>query len=316
MTYSLAVFATASIYESGAALSFLLKIEPLSITGIAGIYLLAWLRPGWLARFMPPDERDNDLPSQRVLNGLFSIFPVLLFSASFSAFKTMIPEINPFGWDAAFAVWDANLHGGMDPWRLLHPVLGYPVVTFLVDWIYVLWFFVVFGALFWQAFSITNAERRMRFLLSFVLSWIVIGTVAATLLSSAGPVYLAQLSGDEFRYADLLAYLQEVDRQYAVLMVKTQELLWSSYQLGETNLGRGISAMPSMHVATSVMVALLFWRSGPVARTILILFVVMILLGSVHLAWHYAIDGYVAVAMAIAIWKAAAPLARRSLAHK
>ena len=314
LAYGVAALATTNLYGDGAAAALLGGLEVGSIPVIAGLYLVAWSRPGWLARILPPDERNNGLPSQRLLHGLFTMVLLPLFFASFSAFKTMIPAINPFRWDDTFAAWDAALHGGTDPWRLLQPVLGYPAVTAVVDWIYISWFAVVFGALFWQAFSVTNAERRMRFLLSFVLCWIVIGTVAATLLSSAGPVYLAPPAGSQFGYPDLLAYLQDVDRQYTILVVEAQEMLWQAYRSGEAHLGHGISAMPSMHVAAAVLAVLLFWRSGPVARSGLILFAIMIFLGSIHLAWHYAIDGYVAAAMVVAIWKATGRLARLSLA--
>ena len=36
----------------------------------------------------------------------------------------------------------------------------------------------------------------------------------------------------------------------------------------------------------------------------------MIFLGSIHLAWHYAVDGIVAIAMALIIWRLAGWLAR------
>lgn len=316
IAYGGAALATASLYGNGAIVAPLGRYASISIVVIASIYGMAWSRPGWLARILPPDERENGLPSQRVLQGLFAVILLFLFLYSFSVFKSLIPVINPFRWDGAFAAWDATLHGGTDPWRLLQPVLGHPAITIAVDSVYSLWFFVVIGAFFWQAFSVRNAERRMRFLLSFVLSWIVIGTIAATLLSSAGPVYLAPLTGEESSYADLLVYLNGINRQYPVLAVRAHEMLWQTFRSGETQLGHGISAMPSMHVALSVLTVILFWRSGLVARIATILFATVIFLGSIHLAWHYAIDGYVATAMAAIIWKATAHLARLSLARQ
>jgi hypothetical protein len=41
------------------------------------------------------------------------------------------------------------------------------------------------------------------------------------------------------------------------------------------------------------------------------IFTVIILIGSVHLAYHYAVDGYVSIAATWLIWLAAGPLARR-----
>ncbi|MDH5556307.1 MAG: phosphatase PAP2 family protein [Alphaproteobacteria bacterium] len=313
IAYGGSALATASFHDNVPVQLLLGNIVLISAVGIAGIYGLAWFRPGWLARILPPDERNNGLPSQRLLHGLFTIVLFPLFFASFSAFKTMIPMISPFRWDGVFAAWDAALHGGIDPWRLLQPVLGHPVITVAVDWVYGFWFLVVFGTFLWQAFSFTNPERRMRFLLSFVLSWILIGSVAAILLSSAGPVYLALLTGEETGYADLLSYLQFVDSHYSILAIDAQEMLWNTYLSGEPQLGHGISAMPSMHVAAAVLTTLLAWRAGNPARIGTVLFVTAIFLGSIHLGWHYAIDGYFAAVMAFAIWKMTGILARHSL---
>lgn len=313
--YSGAALAAAGFYDAAMVLP-LARYASISMFVVASIYGMAWLKPGWLAQVLPPDERENGLPSLRILNGLFAITLVPLFLPSFSVFKKLIPAINPFRWDGAFAAWDATLHGGVDPWRLLQPVLGHPAVTIAIDSVYALWFFVVFGVFFWQAFSVSNAERRMRFLLSFVLSWIVIGTVAAILLSSAGPVYFTAVTGQEFGYAELLSYLRGVNDQYPVLAVYAHETLWETQLSSVAELGHGISAMPSMHIALSVLTLLFFWRSGLVARIGTILFVTVIFLGSIHLGWHYAIDGYVAAAMAVIIWKATAHLARLSLARQ
>jgi hypothetical protein len=41
------------------------------------------------------------------------------------------------------------------------------------------------------------------------------------------------------------------------------------------------------------------------------LFALIILIGSVHLAYHYAVDGYVSIAATWLIWRASGPLARR-----
>lgn len=316
VAYGAAAIATASVYDNGALVSPMFRYTALSVLATLIVYGLAWWRPGWLARALPPDGRENGLPSQRVLQGLLVVVLLPVFFGSFSVFKKMIPAINPFSWDSAFATWDALLHGGTDPWRLLQPMLGYSAVTKVLDLVYALWFFVVFGAFLWQAFSVSRADRRMRFLLSFVLSWIAIGTLAAIVLSSAGPVYFAPVTGEESSYAELMAYLYSVGHPNPLIAVQTHDMLWETYTLGEAQLGHGISAMPSMHVAAAVLTLCLFWRSRLVVRIAAVLFVAVIFLGSIHLAWHYAIDGYVAAAMAWAIWRAARPLAKRALAPR
>ncbi|MBW2186739.1 MAG: phosphatase PAP2 family protein [Deltaproteobacteria bacterium] len=60
--------------------------------------------------------------------------------------------------------------------------------------------------------------------------------------------------------------------------------------------------MPSMHVATSTLFALLGWRSNRALGIILTIFLVIIMIGSIHLGWHYAIDGYVAIIGTWLVW--------------
>jgi len=82
-----------------------------------------------------------------------------------------------------------------------------------------------------------------------------------------------------------------------------QEDLWSTYEAATTGLGSGISAMPSMHVAVAVLMALAMHRVNRWVGVAFWAFALIIQIGSVHLAWHYAIDGYVAAVMVVAIWK-------------
>ena len=60
--------------------------------------------------------------------------------------------------------------------------------------------------------------------------------------------------------------------------------------------------MPSMHVSTSLLFVLVGWRSHRLLGVVFSIFAVVIMLGSVLLAWHYAIDGYVAIIFTLLIW--------------
>ena len=82
-------------------------------------------------------------------------------------------------------------------------------------------------------------------------------------------------------------------------------MLWDAYGAGHgVRLGSGISAMPSMHVASSVLFFLLARRVGRAAGWAFGIFALLIFVGSVHLAWHYALDGYVGAAGALLLWRA------------
>ena len=266
------------------------------------IHVMIFVRPESIARTILQDMRRKYLTTERLWHALPVLVLMPLFMSAYTSFKALIPLLNFYSWDPAFAEWDRLLHAGLHPWQLLQPLVGDPTITWVINTVYHLWLFVLFGIIFWQAFSLRDRQLRMQFLLSFLLVWCVIGTVAATLLSSAGPVYYGRITGAEDIYQPLMAYLRAANETMPVLALEVQELLWSRYESGSLGLGSGISAMPSMHVATSFLFALLGWRTHRVLGIALSVFAFLILVGSVHLGWHYAIDGYLAIIATWLIW--------------
>ncbi|HMO69504.1 MAG TPA: phosphatase PAP2 family protein [Novosphingobium sp.] len=102
-----------------------------------------------------------------------------------------------------------------------------------------------------------------------------------------------------------MAYLKEADRQFPVLVLDVQQLLLFWHFSGEHGLGRGITAMPSMHVGLAFLFFLAMRHQGRIAAWAFGAFFVVIALASVHLGYHYAVDGYVSMALTGAIWWAA-----------
>jgi hypothetical protein len=145
----------------------------------------------------------------------------------------------------------------------------------------------------------------MQFFISFVMAWAVLGTGLATLFSSAGPCYYDNIVIENNDiYYPLMKYLNTAQESFSIWALDTQEMLWTNYENSKVDLGSGISAMPSMHVSTSLLFAFVGWRNHRLLGVVLSIFTVIIMLGSVHLAWHYAIDGYVAIFFTILLWHA------------
>lgn len=75
--------------------------------------------------------------------------------------------------------------------------------------------------------------------------------------------------------------------------------------------GSGISAMPSMHVAMAALFAFLAFHLGKLYHLLFTTYLILIVLGSVHLAWHYAVDAYASILFTYGIWCCSGWIVRR-----
>ncbi|HTO81700.1 MAG TPA: phosphatase PAP2 family protein [Methylomirabilota bacterium] len=260
------------------------------------------VKPSRLLPYIWTEMTGRMLPVERLAQALLllAIFPV--FAATFSYFKIAIPAFNPFSWDIRLADWDRSLHGGLDPWELMQPLLGHPFVTAALNAAYHAWFGVTYGAILWLMVDTQRPRLCMRYLLTFVLIWILLGNLAATVFSSAGPVYYGRVTGVADQFAPLMGYLHAANHVVAVPALDVQELLWHWYKSGSFVAGAGISAMPSLHVGVAFSFFLVCRAIDGRLALAAGIFAAITLVASVHLGWHYAIDGYAAIVGAWFIW--------------
>jgi membrane-associated phospholipid phosphatase len=243
------------------------------------------------------------LAPERVANTFHATVYMSLFMVGYTFIKNAIPTANPYSWDKAFMEWDRILHFGTHPYEWLAPVFNIPVITWATNWNYNLWFAVMFGLWFWQGFSRTDHKQRQQFLLSFGFTWFLGGGILGTVFSSVGPCFYGRLLPIEADpYLPLMAWLNQVNTTHTVTALHVMDELWKSYATGD-GMFNGISAMPSMHVGTSLIFVFLGFASGQRwLGWLLAAFASLIMLGSVHLGWHYAIDGYLGAAIAALSW--------------
>ena len=244
----------------------------------------------------------------RIVNGLPIFAAMIFFNKAMVELKPAIPRIVPFAWDEWLMQLDRTLHFGIDPWVLLQPLLGFDYVTFGFNIAYNFWFLALFGAWIWFGFRKTADELRTRFFLSYMIVWWLGGGLLAVAFSSAGPVYYSGIGLSPDPFTGLFAYLRDVDGRIPIWSLDTQQLLWDGYT-GKT-AALGISAFPSMHNASAALFALAFWKVSRGAGIAFAIYAAMILIGSVHLGWHYAVDGYAGFALAAIGWWIAGPIAR------
>lgn len=254
--------------------------------------------------------RDDYLTPTRLSNALHAMLFMSLYMVGYTFIKRAIPSAVPFSWDGTFMEWDLLLHGGVHPYEWLAPILNHSWLTFLLNVNYNMWFFVMFACWFWQGFARDDNELRLRFLLGFTLTWFLGTCVLGTVFSSVGPCFYGRLLPGYDPYVPLMGWLHTAATDYPIWSLRVMDALWRTYETGD-GVVNGISAMPSMHVGTSVLFAILGFASGnrPVAW-LLGTFAALIMVGSVHLGWHYAIDGYAGAAIAAFGWWLAGKLVR------
>ena len=221
--------------------------------------------------------------------------------STFNSVKQVIDETHWYSWDARFADIDRSLHFGRHPWEWLEPVIRSSTAIHVLDAQYLLWFPVLFGFVIWLAW--TSAPIRGRAAVATLLVWILCGNIAAILFSSAGPCYYGSIVRGDDPYAALMALLDSHNQSQMVFARLSQSVLWNAMQSNAWLPFGGISAMPSLHVAMTVLIALIAWQQSKSAGVVMSAFALLTLVGSVALGWHYAIDGYAGAMMALVIWR-------------
>jgi hypothetical protein len=206
------------------------------------------------------------------------IFLAGLNMTTFMWIKPLLNYLVPFRADPLLASIDNAIFLGHDPWVLLTWLNTTPAAIFYHRGWFVLMIITLIAVL-----TAKPSAEKSALMTTYFLLWSVVGPVIHILLPAAGPVFFAQLG-----YGDRFAELKGV--------VETRELaayLWNVYAERGFRAGSGISAMPSLHIATTawmivaVRVVARRWTM-PMAAAGLLIFLL-----SISLGWHYAVDGIV-----------------------
>lgn len=245
---------------------------------------------------------------ERMKGAAIAFIIMVVTLISFAQMKNLIPSIQPFSWDVAFMELDRALHFGRLPHEYAWALFGGRYSVILFTGLYNFWLFAMYFGLIIACFMRPDSRVRMQYLVAFLFTWAFGGNLFATLFSSAGPVYYGLLGYGDV-YDSLLADLHAHAQTGALTVVDTQALLWYFHSLPDRV--SAISAFPSMHVASSTLMAIFAFRISRLAGILMTTFAVLIQIGSVLLAWHYAVDGYAGAIIAILSWKAAGVLVRR-----
>ncbi len=256
----------------------------------SGSFLLAW------------DACKQGLRPRALMHVVMCVACLYLVMNVFSGVKSLISEIVPYQYDVLFSEGDRWLHFGYYPHEILSFVVESDWAMRAMDWLYTSWFFVIFIVLSWQVFRPVGAAGRMEYMVCFCLFWTILGNVCAILMASVGPVFWDHYVEAINPYAELLGRLSDLNAAGETVQRQLYELLLGYQGDGNRVDPNAPSAMPSLHIAHTALIVFYAWRYCRVLFVPAVVYLVLMLIGSVVFAWHYAIDGYVAIIVTYGLW--------------
>lgn len=242
---------------------------------------------------------NEDGSLSRGIKAMGILYPLFF---AFTAFKSLIPVLHTYSLDPLFAQVDFILHGNHYPHSLLGALNQSTIAVRFAEYIYYLWFLVVLMANGFAIFFDTDMKRRMRYLWASVLSWMIVGSLGATLLSSVGPIFYGHFYDGINPYQDIQNNFEIARQNGAILWPEAVNVLLDITRNNIICDLNGISAMPSMHVGISFLISLYAFAIHRKAGYIALAFTILIFLSSLLLGFHYAIDGYISCIAMATIW--------------
>ncbi|MCC7038448.1 MAG: phosphatase PAP2 family protein [Alphaproteobacteria bacterium] len=230
-------------------------------------------------------------------------FVILASGNVFLVSKSLIAVLNPYSWDIDFSAWDRLLHFGTFPHQYIIPAVNRLDLGWLLDRAYYGWLIVMTVVAWFCIFADRQLHRRLRFLWVYFLSWALLGTVAATVFSSVGPVFFSAFiksAGNPYEFVTV--NMQALHRQSPLLADTARRLLLRWHDNNTLVDPNAISAMPSMHIAMCWLFVLYARSFGKAPFAAALAFCAVIFAGAIYFGFHYAIDGYVSIAAVSLLW--------------
>ena len=241
-------------------------------------------------RMIQAREADVPLNISRFSSFAVGVLLVALQWAVILWLKTMLPISVGFWADPLLADVDHVLFGS-DPWLLAHTALSWAGP--LIDRTYVSWVPVKFVVLLCLLVAPESAFK-VRALASYFL-FASVGSLSQFLLPSAGPIFYEVMGhGSRFALLPIEPWVAEASTY-----------LLADFHRAGGRIGTGISAMPSIHVAAALWVALVIRAYDRRFAPVVFAWFGLILIGSVFLGWHYAVDGIAGCAITLGAWRVA-----------
>lgn len=227
----------------------------------------------WHLRSLPEEPTKHLLGRDWEPHARFAVAMALMWLqfVALTWMKAMLPVATSMWADPALADIEKALLGS-DAWVLL------PGPNAIIDHLYGLWPLILCAAFVGSYF-----KKQETALLAFFLTVGLLGTFGQYLLPSGGPIFWERMGyGDRFAAMEVTTTVE-----------RTSNYLWAAYQGHVIMFATGISAFPSIHVATATWIAIAY------RHWLAYLYLAVIFFGSVILGWHYALDGVAGIVGAV-----------------
>jgi hypothetical protein len=269
--------------------TFLADVVPRAVVRSGGVRQL----PGALASVVR--ER---WPADHIRFALVGLGAWYLTYVAFRNLKSYVPFVNRNLYDDALARFDNILWLGHDPARVLHDLFGIGAAAHFFSFVYVAWIVLVPTSLVVALVWSRDVRAGEWFVTAIAVDW-VLGVATYFAVPTLGPVY-----SDPGAFAQLPHTW--VSSLQSTMIQERYDVLASPFA---TDAVQTIAAFASLHVGITVTVCLMaeLLRMPRWLRAALWVFLVLTVLCTVYLGWHFfadALGGAVlgAVGVLVAAW--------------
>ncbi len=303
------VAALLMILQSDAGVSAVLEVAFSYGLGIASIVVVLLLVQFFWARLKQQTDADpmawyRAYAAQINWGDIVaSLFALTVTVSCFTVYKGTVVGAGGYGFDAMFIAWDRTIFAGNDPWVLTHAMLPSVYATKVIDILYHPTFLPMVVGFIVCIAAKAKTPLRYTYMVAYLASFVIIGMITASALHSAGPIYEGTLFGDGQTFDELAKRLAAQNTEAGPFSaVFAQGYLLQLNEQGTTGIGGGISAMPSMHIVLAFLWVFAAYHLNRVLGIVVTFYAIVIWFGSVHLGWHYFVDGLVGLIMLSVIW--------------
>ncbi|HYO32779.1 MAG TPA: phosphatase PAP2 family protein [Nocardioidaceae bacterium] len=230
-------------------------------------------------------------PLEHIRFALLGLGSWYLTYVAFRNLKSYVPFVNDALWDASLTRLDRAILFGHDPAVLLHQLLGTGWAAHAMSVIYIAWIALVpvslAAALVWSR----NVSGGAWLVTAVAVDW-VLGVATYFVVPTLGPIYARPHLFDRLPETD-------VSRLQAVMIDERNDVLANPFA---TDAVQTIAAFASLHVGITVTVCVIahLLRLGVWFRVALWVFLVLTILSTIYLGWHYLVDAFGGIALGVA----------------